>query len=148
MRSIDLLARLRGSVRRAGLLPVRGVKVMTFDRDGRVLLVRHRYGDRDAWMLPGGGVRPWERPIAAAQRELWEETGCRLDDPRLVASFRAVADGVMHPLFLFAGATGNVPVPDGVEIAEAAFFDPAVLPVGVSPATRRRLNEHDRPRDW
>jgi len=148
VRSIDLLARLRGLARRIGPLPVRGVKVMAFDAQGRVLLVRHRYGNRDAWMLPGGGIRPWERPLAAARRELREETGCRLDALRLVARFRAVADGVEHPLFLFTGATADTPAPDGIEIAEAVFFDPAALPPDVSPATRRRLTERVRPTDW
>jgi 8-oxo-dGTP pyrophosphatase MutT (NUDIX family) len=99
-------------------------------------------------MLPGGGVRPWERPIAAACRELLEETGCRLDDARLVARFRAIPDGVLHPLFLFTGTTGGTPTPDGIEIAEAAFFDPAALPPEVSPATRRRLTERASPPDW
>lgn len=148
MHPISLLARLRGLVRRTGLLPVRGVKVMAHDAQGHVLLVRHRYGDRSAWMLPGGGVRPWERPLAAACRELLEETGCRLDGAHLVARFRAVADGVPHPLFLFSGTTTGAPTPDGIEIAEAAFFDPQSLPPEASEATRRRLTERARPSDW
>jgi 8-oxo-dGTP diphosphatase len=38
-----------------------------------ILMVRHR----TFWTLPGGGIQPGEQPSAAAERELWEETGLR-----------------------------------------------------------------------
>lgn len=41
-------------------------------RDGRVLLVR---GRAEEFMMPGGGIEPGEAPMAAAVRELREETG-------------------------------------------------------------------------
>ena len=41
-------------------------------RDGRVLLVR---GRAEEFMMPGGGIEPGETPMAAAVRELREETG-------------------------------------------------------------------------
>ncbi len=34
-----------------------------------------RTGAPGRWGLPGGGVEPGEDPVAAAQRECWEETG-------------------------------------------------------------------------
>ena len=41
-------------------------------RNGRVLLV----GDQDGmFLMPGGGIEPGELPMAAAVRELHEETG-------------------------------------------------------------------------
>lgn len=42
---------------------------------GRVLLLRHEKGAREAWLLPGGGVRTGESLVRALRRELWEETG-------------------------------------------------------------------------
>ena len=42
---------------------------------GRILLLRHEKAHREAWLLPGGGVRPGESLIRALRRELWEETG-------------------------------------------------------------------------
>lgn len=42
---------------------------------GRILLIRHEKPDRDAWLLPGGGVRVGESLVVALRRELWEETG-------------------------------------------------------------------------
>ena len=64
--------------------PTRGVKVMAFDAQGRLLLVRHGYGRSDLWMLPGGGVGRREMPEAAARRELMEEVGCRVGALALV----------------------------------------------------------------
>lgn len=44
--------------------------------DGKVLLVRHTYGNaKDRILLPGGFVHQNELPTAAAEREIFEETG-------------------------------------------------------------------------
>ena len=70
---------------RLGRRPVRGCRVLAIDPAGRVLLIRHSYGDR-SWMLPGGGIDHGEHPDDAVRRETFEETGLRLDDARLVGA--------------------------------------------------------------
>ncbi len=46
------------------------------ERDGRILLVRHAKRKQQAfWCLPGGNADPGESVVAAARRELMEETG-------------------------------------------------------------------------
>lgn len=138
---IDLAYRLR---RRALALVgwrTRGVKVIAFDASGRVLLVRHRYGRSDLWMLPGGGIARGEAPIAAAVRELMEETGCRLDAAAIVGQWEARAEGRRDTVWLVRGSTGDRPQIDGVELVEACFFAPDALPAAASPATRRRVDE-------
>lgn len=45
--------------------------------EGKVLLVKTWLGSGD-WMLPGGGIHKDEEPAAAAIREVYEETGIRL----------------------------------------------------------------------
>jgi ADP-ribose pyrophosphatase len=54
------------------------VGVVALDDDDHVLLVgQYRYTlDLYSWELPEGGAAPDEEPLAAAQRELQEETGC------------------------------------------------------------------------
>jgi ADP-ribose pyrophosphatase YjhB (NUDIX family) len=52
-----------------------GVKCVITRAGGDVLLVRHTYGDRREWQLPGGGLRRGEAPEAAARRETQEELG-------------------------------------------------------------------------
>ena len=46
-------------------------------RDGRVLMVKHRWHGQEWWCLPGGGLEPGETPQQGALRELREE--CRVD---------------------------------------------------------------------
>jgi putative (di)nucleoside polyphosphate hydrolase len=60
------------------------VGVALFDREGRVFVGRRlrkagpeHVDDTHAWQMPQGGIDPGEEPLAAATRELWEETGVR-----------------------------------------------------------------------
>ena len=108
---------------------VRGCMVLVSDADGRILLVRHTYGDRAAWELPGGWVERGEDPIEAARRETREELGADIAEWERVGA----VDGLWHfkreQLSYFRGAwPGGEPRVDPVEIAEAAWFDPAAPP--------------------
>jgi len=38
-------------------------------------MVRHVHDGRDYWTLPGGGIKFFEKPERAAEREVLEETG-------------------------------------------------------------------------
>ena len=119
----------------------RGVKVMLFNPAGELLLVRHTYGDTSLFLLPGGGVRPFEAPEQAAVREVGEELGCGVERLSLVSVHAASHEGKRDTVFLFrARLAGEVRI-DEVEIAEARFFALDALPAAASPATRRRLAE-------
>lgn len=119
-----------------------GVKVMAFNPAGEILLVRHLYGRTDLFMLPGGGVDRGEPPAVAARRELIEETGCTLVTVTAIGIYAASAEGRRDTVHLFSGVTTDSPRVDGVELAEAAFFPLDALPPTLSPATRRRIEEH------
>src|SRR5215831_11534074 len=54
------------------------------DDGGRVLLLRHRFWPAGSWGLPGGYAHSAERLEDALARELHEETGCRIDQQRLL----------------------------------------------------------------
>jgi ADP-ribose pyrophosphatase YjhB (NUDIX family) len=41
----------------------------------RILLLRHEKGDKEYWLLPGGGVNAGESLLEALRRELAEEVG-------------------------------------------------------------------------
>ncbi|HEX6969693.1 MAG TPA: NUDIX hydrolase [Micromonosporaceae bacterium] len=63
--------------------PIEIAVVLLVDRSGAVLLqLRDRYAPvyPDVWCLPGGHVEQGEDVRAAAERELWEESGLRADD--------------------------------------------------------------------
>ena len=49
-------------------------RVVVINEKNELLLVRSWTGEND-WSLPGGGVEKAERPVEAAKRELFEETG-------------------------------------------------------------------------
>ena len=130
----------------------RGVKLLVFDRDGRVLLVRHRYGRGDLHMLPGGGIARGEAPEEAAARELHEETGCVARALTILARYESRTEGRRDTVFLFTARSDETPVPDGRELAQAAFHPLGDLPATLSPATRRRIEEwngaRERSTDW
>lgn len=58
--------------------PYQRVRVVCV-RNGKLLLVRHRWHDgSEFWFLPGGGIKEGESIDAAATREVWEEAGVRV----------------------------------------------------------------------
>ena len=118
----------------------RGVKCVLRDGDGRVLFVRHTYGRREAWEIPGGGARRGEPAEDAARREAREELGA------VVAVWErlAVVDGTWHGrrehLEVFGAPWPGGPVRrDPVEIAAVAWFSPAEPPAPLGPSTRLAL---------
>jgi ADP-ribose pyrophosphatase YjhB (NUDIX family) len=141
---MDRLLQLGWSLRRRlfGLLRLRtrGVKVMLFNGRGELLLIRNRYGDQSAFVLPGGGVGWREEPAAAAARELREEVGIAAE-LRLVGEYESVAEGKRDQVSLYAGKSDQPPAADGTEVAEAAFFALGDLPPATSAATRRRIEQ-------
>ena len=78
----------------------RAARVICFDRDGRLLLIRASDpADRAKpawWELPGGGLDPGESPEHAVLRELREEVG-------LAEATIGPCVWVQHAEFTFAG---------------------------------------------
>ncbi len=119
---IDFAYRMRLRILALLRWRTRGVKVMAFDPTGRLLLVRHRYGRSDLWMLPGGGIARAEAPEVAAVRELAEETGCRLDAVVPIGRYESGSEGRRDTVHLFHALTAGEPFIDAVELAEGAVL--------------------------
>ena len=147
MGAIDLLFRLRRAIVGGLRLRTRGVKVMLLSEAGEVLLIRNSYGRSDLWVLPGGGIRPWETPEGAARREVEEEVGCAIARLAFVSHHRSASEGKRDTIHLYRGLAIGEPRPDRFEVAEAAFFALDALPASLSDATRRRVDEHLGRRD-
>ncbi|WP_343503085.1 NUDIX hydrolase [Alloyangia pacifica] len=56
-------------------------------RNGAVL-VTHQVDPWPEYQLPGGGIDAGESPIAALHREVFEETGWKIAQPRRLGAFR------------------------------------------------------------
>ncbi len=105
----------------------RGCRVVAIDGAGGVLLIRHSYGS-GKWMPPGGGVGRRESRLAAALRELREETSCALEDAIEVAVVEERLHGAGNVVHVIAGRTASLPRVDRREVIEARFFALDALP--------------------
>lgn len=126
-----------------GLLRIRtrGVKVMLFNEQGELLLIRNSYGNRELFVLPGGGIGRREAPEAAAAREVREELGIAVREIALAGIYATDAEGKRDTIHLYRGIADGAPSPVSIEVDEARFVRLDALPATVSPATRRRIDE-------
>lgn len=126
-----------------------GVGVIICDGDGRILLERR--SDCGWWGLPGGAVEPGESVSRAARREVFEETGLRVEltgmlgvysgpEQRIVVypdngDERHLVD-VLVTARIVSGALAVSP-----ESLELAFFPPDGLPRDIVPPARQPLRD-------
>ena len=108
------------------------VAVVALDAGDRIVLVRQpRAGARRRLLeLPAGILEHGEEPLAAAGRELREETGLRGGDWKLLASFFTTpgfSDELMH-VYLATGLVEGEPEPDEDEELEIVRVPRADVP--------------------
>jgi 8-oxo-dGTP pyrophosphatase MutT (NUDIX family) len=100
----------------------RAVKCVVRHGDA-VLFVRHSYGDRRQWELPGGGIKRGEDPRDTAAREANEELGLDLADWRALGTVEAYGYGKRTTVTCFeVDAHDTALTVDAGEIEEARWF--------------------------
>jgi ADP-ribose pyrophosphatase YjhB (NUDIX family) len=120
----------------------RGVRVIVCDK-GKILLIKPTY--RRQWALPGGGVYKNEHIEDAAIREAAEEGNVVIEafakDP--LGTYINTKDWRRdHITVLIAKAWKDWGRKTNWEIRGNKFFDLDKLPVDISPAARRRIEEY------
>ena len=120
---------------------VLGTRVMVI-QDGRVLLVKMTYLKN--WYFPGGGVDRNESLSAAAAREVLEETAYKTNSLKFLSMYFDSRERASNHIALFLSS--DVSAVEGArpdfEIEKVEWFPLSALPEGLSPATRRRLDEY------
>ncbi len=122
--------------------PLCVVDTAVFDEQQRILLIQR--ADDQLWAMPGGMCDVGEAPAAAAAREVWEETGYRVEVTHLIGLFdsRRQPDQQSRHLYhlLFAGRViGGEPAPS-IETLRVQWFDLDAIPWdALSPGHAERL---------
>ncbi len=117
-----------------------GVSAIVEDGEGRVLLVRHRFGH--GWALPGGGVGANEPPEFAILRELAEEAGLVENrPPELVALYTRRIFWATNVIALYRVPGARIAFKPNFEIGEVLWADPAAPPPNTHASVARRLAE-------
>jgi ADP-ribose pyrophosphatase YjhB (NUDIX family) len=111
-------------------------------RDDAVLLVRRAHDPwRDMWCAPAGFCDGLEHPIAAAEREVFEETGIRASVTGFLGiwtspySDTADADGELVSVAYYYATPidEGSDKPDSAEVAEARWFRWDDVPAALAP---------------
>ena len=88
---------------------------------GQWLMSRHRL--RDTWETQGGHIEPGETPLAAARRELQEESGVTDADLYHVCDYHGYTDARASNGQVFLAVVNRLGTLPDSEMAEARLFD-------------------------
>jgi ADP-ribose pyrophosphatase YjhB (NUDIX family) len=122
-------------------IPTTRVSVIVVTEEQKILLVRHRKGNRLYWVLPGGRLEYGETFHECAVRELKEETGLDIEIEKFLFLSEAIApDRSRHIVNIYLKGRitggimqiGNEPVLAGVDLLPLADLERLTLfpPIG------------------
>ena len=76
---------------------------MIYDRERDSVVIQHRTGSWPGCAFPGGHIEPGEAFVPSVIREVWEETGLRIEQPKLCGIKHWYRDdGTRYLVFLYA----------------------------------------------
>ena len=128
----------QGTGTRGGIIPGRALATTLLgvawieDAEQRVLLVRQAVGLR-LWTLPGGKVKRGESLVKAIRRELYEETGLRVEIGSLLGVLDRRDKDAITLLFAAVPNNSSIKVKQNNREIERADFQ-ASLPKKASPS--------------
>lgn len=121
-----------------------GVKIMVFNSQGEILLVRIGYMHK-LWVIPGGKLDRGEEPADAALRELQEEIGVQLSECKYAFSIYHEKQGKKDTIYFFeAVADIHDFTIDDEEIIDVSWFPLHALPELRAPRVDDALIEYNK----
>jgi ADP-ribose pyrophosphatase YjhB (NUDIX family) len=116
-----------------------GVKCVV-ECDGQILLVKNSYTRTNQWTFPGGGIKNNEDRITAVKREIKEETGIILSNPKYLGNFFTEQEYKRDTVYVFSETVPNKDIKtETSEILEAKWFNKNELPPILSPSVSKVL---------
>ncbi len=100
------------------------VGVVIFDKNERILLLDHVLRPKSGWGIPGGFINANEQPEQAVHREIFEETGLKLENVKLWR----IQTKKLHVEMLFYADTNGTAKVKSREIKAAEWFESNKLP--------------------
>ena len=118
-----------------------GARAAIYNREGKVLLVRHTYVT--GWYLPGGGVDRGESILEAAYREVREETGLSKFELRdhPVMHHNSAISSRDYVAYYIGRCDEAIDFMANSEIAECRYFSPDTLPPDVNKECLKFIQE-------
>ena len=117
--------------------------VIAARHQGKWVYVRHQ--ERDSYELPGGRIEPGESPYAAAERELYEESGALDFHLKELCTYGVRREGVeTYGILYITEVSRFAPLPE-FEMAERRLFEtePESLTYPlILPRLMERVREH------
>lgn len=121
-----------------------GVKSFVF-YDEKLLMVRLGYAHKK-WVLPGGAVDRGEPLMAAAFRELVEESGVVPQSLEKIGSLYSEAQYKKNTVYYFFGESNAPDLEiDDQEIVDAGWFEVEALPDNCAPRVAEEIRLYN---DW
>lgn len=111
--------------------------IILVNKQGNILLTQRR--DVPVWVIPGGHLEKGETPKDAVIRELYEETGIKVNDATLIAKY---CIGNTTKKFLFSCQMSDNPtIKKSFEVRNARWVNPFKLPVPISLYETKKIND-------
>jgi ADP-ribose pyrophosphatase YjhB (NUDIX family) len=117
-----------------------GAAAVILDSGGRVLLVKHSYGNLQ-WGPPGGLSESGESAAETVVREVREETGLEVAVERLTGVYFEPAVDLHHFVFKCRLVLSAEPRPVPPEITQCGYFALDNLPRPIHDFTVRRISD-------